>query len=219
MRSLERSGEMSFVCVTEDSEGRDIDSCPDLDPDDDEPRSLLALVTQTLRGEVAVVDLTAGRVVDVDPSIPGYGFLPIGAMPQDIVSTPGGVASFVGVGEPGKEGIYALPSSCLRAPDAQERARDLTSWPACALPVVPGSMAVLLDPPDAAGWLRESCEGQRAQPQVPPAATREVCPAQTGRLGRGATTRCIAFSWRSSLLASRGRPDLTGRNWAGLNGN
>lgn len=38
---------------------------------------LFALVTQTTRGEVAIVDLTAGNVVDIDNSTPGINFLPV----------------------------------------------------------------------------------------------------------------------------------------------
>lgn len=78
------------------------------------PRHLFALVTQTLRGEVAVVDLSAGKVVDLDSSTPGFRFIPVGKNPIDIVSTPGGVASFVGVADVGKEGIFAIPTRCAR---------------------------------------------------------------------------------------------------------
>jgi len=149
LRSLERSGAVSFVCVGPDGQGRDINDCPDYAAG---ANRLLALVTQTLRGEIAVVDLTAGNVVDVDPSTPGFSFLPVGSNPASIVSTPGGVATFVGVAEAGKQGIYALPSSCLGPPHRKsdggyEQVRDLTSWPACKLPSAPGSMAILVDPP------------------------------------------------------------------------
>ena len=77
LRSLERSGEVSFVCAAKDDQGRgegyDINSCPDFDSTEN-ARHLYALVTQTLRGEVAVIDLSAGSVVDIDKSTPGYNF-------------------------------------------------------------------------------------------------------------------------------------------------
>ncbi len=172
LRSLERSGEVSFVCVGPGGEGRDIDTCPDFEGD----ARLYALVTQTLRGEVAVVDLSAGRVVDSDTSTPGFSFLPVGESPVDIVSTPGGVASFVGVGGVGREGIFALPSTCLRG-----AARDLTTWPACSLPAAPGEMRVLVDPADETGAVRSSCDVapsvEAATPGVALSATREDCPA------------------------------------------
>lgn len=163
LRSLEQSGEVSFVCVGTGAggrpEGRSLDDCPDYARGENH---LMALVTQTRRGEIAVVDLTAGSVLDTDPATPGFNFLPVGANPVSIVSTPGGEASFVGVAEIGKEGIFALPSSCLGPPRAlpdggSERVRDLTSFPACALPSAPGAMSILIDPPSADGE-RASCD-------------------------------------------------------------
>ena len=108
LRSLERSGEVAFVCAGTDGVGHDINACPDFESETN-PRHLYALVTQTLRGEVAVVDLSAAKKVDIDPSTPGFNFLPVGANPVDIVATPGGVASFVGVAELGREGIFCDP--------------------------------------------------------------------------------------------------------------
>jgi hypothetical protein len=183
LRSLERSGEASFVCVDSEGHGRDINSCPDFDSVEN-PRRMLALVTQTLRGEVAVVDLSSGSVVDLDPSSPGFSFVPVGANPTDIVSTPGGVASFVGVAEAGKEGIFGIPSSCLRAP-----AHDLTSWPACRLPAAPAELAITIDPPGpdddgnpaTPAPERASCEApysvDTATPGTALAATRSDCAA------------------------------------------
>jgi hypothetical protein len=143
---------------------------------------MLGLVTQTLSGEVAVIDLRA-QVVDVDPSTPGFSFLPVGAQPVDVVSTPDGVASFVGVSELGKPGIFALPTTCLgpprKRPDGSlEPVRDITSFPACALPAAPGDMAVLIDPPLADSSVRATCSGTLFDPLVPPlAAQRELCAA------------------------------------------
>jgi hypothetical protein len=194
LRSLEASGNVSFVCAAlapnGTLEGKDINDCPDYANGEDR---LFALVTQTGSGEVAVIDLTTGTVVDTDPSTPGFNFLPIGANPTDIVSTPGGVASFVGVAEVGKEGIYALPSSCIgppqRLPSGQEETvRDLTTWPACSLPSAPGAMTILIDPPiDTDGnpatppELRASCDSAPSAaagtPGTAVAATRTQCAA------------------------------------------
>lgn len=183
LRSLERSGEVSFVCATNDGTGHDIDACPDFDSEENR-RHLYALVTQTLRGEVAVVDLSAGKVVDLDKATPGFSFLPVGKNPVDIVSTPGGVASFVGVSELGKEGIFAIPTSCARPP-----AHDLTAWSACALPAAPGEMVLAIDPPAAdddadpstPAPVRASCDvapsKEAATPGTALAATRADCAA------------------------------------------
>ncbi len=183
LRSLERSGEVSFVCADQEGVGHDIDACPDFENNENR-RHLYALVTQTLRGEVAVVDLSAGKVMDLDPATPGFSFIPVGENPVDIVSTPGGVASFVGVAEVGKEGIFAIPTSCARPP-----AHDLVAWSACALPVAPGEMAVVIDPPapddDAnpatPAPVRASCDAapsvEAATPGTALAAARAECPA------------------------------------------
>ena len=48
------------------------------------PNHLFALVTQTLRGEVAVVDLTAEVIIDEDLGTPGIQFLPVGKQPSGI---------------------------------------------------------------------------------------------------------------------------------------
>lgn len=183
LRSLERSGEVSFVCASPDGVGHDINSCPDFDSVENR-RHLYALVTQTLRGEIAVVDLSSGNVVDLDKSTPGFSFIPVGENPVDIVSTPGGVASFVGVAEVGKEGIFAIPTSCVKPP-----AHDLTAWSACALPAAPGEMAIVVDPPaedddgdpSTPAPVRASCDAAPSKDAATPgnalAASRADCAA------------------------------------------
>lgn len=165
LRSLERSGDVAFVCRGADGSGRNIDACPDFESEQT-PHRLYALVTQTLRGEVAVVDLSAGSVLDLDRSTPGFDFLPIGGNPVDIVSSPTGEATFVGVSEVGKEGIFALPTTCIEPPTP-----DLTTWPACALPVAPGDMAIVVDPQNRAGC--EDAPGSGADGGIP----GDECPA------------------------------------------
>jgi hypothetical protein len=156
--SLERSSAASFLCLAPGGAGRDIDSCPDWDPNDNETRYIYAMVMQTGRGEVAAVNLSLAVAVDENPIVPGYQFLPVGANPKDIVSTPGGVATFVSAEEgPSKSGIYALPSTCIPPPSSSELPRDLTSYPACALQSAPEHMVLLVDPPDASGQLRPAC--------------------------------------------------------------
>lgn len=171
IRSLERSGDVSFVCAGPDRAGRPIEECPSADGSE---RHLLALVTQTRRGEVAVIDLSRGVVVDVDSTTPGYSFIPTGENPRGIVSTPGGVATFVAAGAAGREGIFGVPTSCTRSP-----ARDLGAFPACALPSPPGAMALMIDPSDATGAVRASCAGAYAadQPEPLAASVDRECPA------------------------------------------
>jgi hypothetical protein len=51
---------------------------------------LVALVTQSARGELALVDTTRSLLIDADPYKPGYGFIPVGQLPEHIRSTTDG---------------------------------------------------------------------------------------------------------------------------------
>ncbi len=192
LNALDRSGTISFVCVSNDASGAvpngslALEDCGVGKPTAD--RRMLALVTQTLRGEVAVLDLASGRIVDTDPQLPSQGFLPVGAAPVDITSTPGGAASFVAVGAPGYEGIFTLPTTCILAPGPNEPPRDVTTWPACRLPAAPGRVAVVLDP-----TARESCPGYPAP--TPPART--ACLADLSAEGGPAGRRLLAVTMPS----------------------
>jgi hypothetical protein len=197
LRSLQASGDVSYVCRTTDGEGVPQAECSPGSLFTGE-RDLFALVTQTSTGEIAVVNVPYDvdnkeddeGVVDVDPSAPGYGFLRIGARPGDIVSTPGGRASFVGVAEPGRFGIYGLPTSCVGAPRAGETVRDLTTWPACSLPAAPAGLAIAFDS-------ATRCDGS-AEPS--PAEDRE-CPVDlAGEIGaRGRHKLIVSMPDRGSL--------------------
>ena len=172
LHSLQASGNVTFVCRADDTTGHKLDECPDYEH---QTRRTLGLVTQTATNEVAIVDLYAGSVVDVDPTTPGYSFLRVGARPGAIVTTPGGVASFVGVTGLQKNGIFALPTTCLSAPAVDQPARDLTTWSACALTSAPGDIAVLIDPPASDGTIRDTCSGAPEASHVSQDA--RLCPA------------------------------------------
>jgi len=143
LHSLQASGEVSFVCQADDGSGLKLDECPDYEA---QHRRILGLVTQTSTNEVAVVDLRAGAVVDLDPSVPGYEFARVAGRPGSIVSSPGGAASFVGVSGIRKNGVFALPTTCMTTPQAKQWTRDLTTWAACALTSAPGEITMLVDP-------------------------------------------------------------------------
>ncbi len=119
------------------------------------PYHLFALVTQTTRGEIAVVDLTSGAVIDTDHATPGINFLPVGANPTDVAVTPDGVMTFVATSEPNKPAIYAIANRDILGdsqglPGNQTRpVPKLTSWPVCALPQTPGPIAVIPSLPSA----------------------------------------------------------------------
>ncbi|HEY6556048.1 MAG TPA: hypothetical protein VI072_02200 [Polyangiaceae bacterium] len=198
LRSLEQNGEVSFFCGSIASGppvGADINRCPDRLTGE---HHLFALVTQTLRGEVALIDLDKGdegEVVDVNPSVPGFSFLPVGEQPVDIVSTPGGTASFVAVAATGRAGIFALPTSCIGRPRAGEPARDITSWPACSLPVAPHDMTILVGPDEALGDPR--CG--RAAKKDPVDQTKLACPAVVNNEGGGVHKLAVTLPERGVL--------------------
>ena len=114
------------------------------------PFHLLAVVTQTLRGELAVVDLTVGRVVDTSRALPGINFLAVGQNPTDVVVTPDAQKVFVASADINKPAIYMIPSThllgdseVLAEPSQAAEQVALPTWPACALPQVPGRMVVV----------------------------------------------------------------------------
>jgi hypothetical protein len=192
--------------------------CPDYESiassavDADE-RHLMALVTQPERGEVALVDMNlvaTKAVLDFEPSQPGYSFIPVGADPTAIVSTSGGVASFVAVRETGREGVFALPSSCITPRPAGAALRDVRTWPACRLPAAPGQMVLLTDPAvdddqDATTppRVRERCSVDYVDADeligAAPAASRTECPADLALEGFPLGRRKLAVT-----LPSRG---------------
>lgn len=194
VEALSQSGQSAFVCLAVDrpdpSAPGVVRSLPITDCGDRTAKSpsdfgvdaasggkatlphLYALVTQTSRGEIAVIDMTteSSPILDQDTGMPGASFLPVGAQPVDIIATPGGTASFVAVAEPGRAGIFALPSSKV-VPRTGCPVPSLTAWPACSLPSPPGEVLLASDPPDPDGKLRASCSGAY---DVEPASPEEA---------------------------------------------
>ncbi|MGO9837479.1 MAG: hypothetical protein ACLP1X_25085 [Polyangiaceae bacterium] len=120
------------------------------------PNHLYAVVTQTTRGELAVVDLTAGNIVDEDRSTPGTNFIPVGTSPTDVVVTPDGLMTFVASADPNKPAIYGIPTGPHRTADGGLAGQllgdttgmspplplQLTDLEACALPQPPQALTV-----------------------------------------------------------------------------
>lgn len=172
VRSLERSGASTIVCLDPDTaqkypgyapEGCGAKPSAKKDPDDPtkttgsgETTRPFALVLQLTRGEVAVLDVLGDAVIDSDPATPGAGFLPVGASPVDITSTRGGAAAFVATAETGKPGLYALPTSKIRTGSP-----NLLTWPACKLPGRPGAVTM------AERAKGELCEGDNFAKTLP----------------------------------------------------
>jgi hypothetical protein len=159
--------DIALLCVESKSatrvyveRGRPLEECAESTYSE---RRLIALATQRETGEVAVLDATScgfpsanaqtpcsATLLDVERTQPGLNFLPVGGEPVGIVSTPGGTASFVAVAEAGKTGIFGLPSTCIGVRQHQtgeeaQAVRDIRTWPACRLPVAPGTIAMFRD--------------------------------------------------------------------------
>jgi hypothetical protein len=66
---------------------------PNLGPNPNTP-FLLALVAQSARGEVAFVDTVQNKLIDADPLKPGFGFVPVGRLPEHIRTTRDGCFGF-----------------------------------------------------------------------------------------------------------------------------
>lgn len=196
--SLRPGAAMSLLCLgwdgvsSEFRTGHVLSDCPDtraVSPDGthliglgEEARRIIGLVTQPETGEVAVVDMYGAALIthsyrlrlpavsDLERGIPGVNFLTVGAEAHDIVSTPGGTASVVGVRDPSKPGLYGIPTSCLGTRLDDEELRDITIWPACRLDSAPGKMALLLDT-DA-----ENVAATNAEEACPADVSEEVLP-------------------------------------------
>lgn len=159
VRTFERAQRMDVVCLRlfgNDGnpivpEGLEQENCSPVPSDVNGgglQNQLFALVTQTTRGEVAVVDLSAGFIVDQNRGVPGINFLPVGAIPTDIAAAPDGKMAFVASAEPNKAAIYAISTRRILG-DIPGRPKDpdgpptLSSWPVCALPQNPGALAIV----------------------------------------------------------------------------
>ncbi len=154
VRTFERAQRVDVICLRvfgQDSpEPLRQEACAPVPPDVNGgslDNQLFALVTQTSRGEVAVVDLSAGALIDQKLGIPGINFLPVGALPTDIATTPDGRMAFIASAEPNKFAIYGIPGHRILGdatgrPDP-EGAATLASWPVCALPQRPGVLSVV----------------------------------------------------------------------------
>jgi hypothetical protein len=178
VRSLERSGKAAFFCIRNpqlDPPGVELRACAPvtttLDALDYSVPHTIALVTQQARGEVAVLDLTAGGVIDVDPTLPGSNFLPVGALPTDIVATPASTAAFVSIGDPVRPGIFGLTSANLYLPGQAPRLPPaLAAFPACSLPSVPTQVLLVSDRSgltDQGGTPRARCPGADVSSEPP----------------------------------------------------
>lgn len=139
LRSMERPKDVDFICLRSENgawRGVPLEQCavgPVGEAPTDPNVRLHAVVTQLSRGELAVADLgrTPGEsaaLVKVDPRLPGYTFIPVGAVPSDVVADPLGAAVYVSSGRDAR--IDIVPSAVLRGPiDTQASSDEDLPWP------------------------------------------------------------------------------------------
>ncbi|HJL06264.1 MAG TPA: hypothetical protein RMH85_20375 [Polyangiaceae bacterium LLY-WYZ-15_(1-7)] len=83
---FERPGATAFLCYDHlANELVPLSTCDGLEGLDDEPYTLIALVAQTARGELAAVDLREDLVLDADERVPGFTFVRVGEGPSAVV--------------------------------------------------------------------------------------------------------------------------------------
>jgi hypothetical protein len=160
VRTFERAQRMDVACMqlydpatlaTREPLGRPQEECAPVPANvngDAFGKQLYAFVTQSTRGELAVVNLSAGRLIDQSRATPGINFIPVGALPTDVATTPDGKLAFVASAEPNKAAIYGVPTRRLLGDTDERFPRDpepisIASWPVCALPQNPGALAIV----------------------------------------------------------------------------
>jgi hypothetical protein len=106
VRNLERPSDMDFVCMSAADEtspsrltgAQPMPVCKDPARPDPAPGSIrgirilgtFGLVTNSARSEVGAIDLEFQRLVDLDPGIPGFNQIPVGALPESISTSDDG---------------------------------------------------------------------------------------------------------------------------------
>ena len=110
------------------------------------PYHLYAVVTQATIGQIGVIDLTAGNVIDVNRENPGIDSIPVGANPTDIAVTPDAQQTFVSSADPNKMAIYVIDNKRLLGDStgtSPPQPLKLTDVKACSLPQPPQRIAVV----------------------------------------------------------------------------
>lgn len=160
VRTFERAQKMDVACVQLydrttgqpiEPLGRPQDECATVPANVDGntfDKQLYALVTQTTRGELAVVNLSAGFLIDQSRATPGINFLPVGAVPTDVATTPDGKMAFVASAEVNKAAIYGIPTRRILGDTDNRFPHDpnpatLGSWPVCVLPQIPAALTIV----------------------------------------------------------------------------
>jgi hypothetical protein len=107
--TFDRANAVAFTCFDkEDGILVPLDeACGTIDAD--ARYATIALVAQSARGQVAAVDLAAGRVLDINPSVPGFSFYVVLPMPSALAVRPD-QPTFTYVASFGASAVQAIPT-------------------------------------------------------------------------------------------------------------
>ena len=172
------------------------------------PNHLYVLVTQTVRGEIGVVDLTSGDVVDEDRSTPETNFIPVGQNPTDVTVAPDSKFSYVSSALPTAPGIYALDNTRILGTSVNWETvgssgavsyaapLQLTNLTACSLPDIPlalGTVPVAATGGGDGGTTASYYVAAMLQGALGPARVVLVDPVRSGLIGGtpGALPKCV----------------------------
>lgn len=132
-QSFDRPGHTSLVCfdvTTSPPVAVPLARCAPTEPGSSTLPTgldLHALVLQSRRGEIAVVELRTNKILDTNKTIPGYTFIEAGALPVDLVSSRGltaGAPITTYVANAGTEDVWVFAASAFRAPATTGRAES-----------------------------------------------------------------------------------------------
>jgi hypothetical protein len=107
-----------------------------------------ALVTQTVRGELGVVDMTMGVIIDEDRATPSVNFIPVGANPTDVAVAPDGAHTYVTSADPNLPAVYGIDNRLILG-DSQALSprlpplNNFSQIASCRLSQPPDAMAVI----------------------------------------------------------------------------
>jgi hypothetical protein len=150
-RNLERPTDMGMVCLAFDPtsgqlSGQPMNACHPTGKKEDpiqesssspRVRGTFAFVSNTARGEMAVVDLDQGRLIDLDPVVFGFNMVQVGSLPESLSASPDGcwvasanrVSCDIGLVDPARllSPLFAGSTPSTKAGNSAQRAQPKTA--------------------------------------------------------------------------------------------
>ncbi|MCS6800054.1 MAG: hypothetical protein NZ898_16310 [Myxococcota bacterium] len=149
--ALERPGRAALLCVEAKGGPVPLERCR-RGASDERPSgvALHALVTQTARGALAVIDLDSGALQDSDRRVPGFTFVDVGEVPADVL---------VGSARPTHAYIASFGGRAIRAISTRRLLGNDSSEPDVIVRLAGAPVDLALDPGQRALWAALPDEG------------------------------------------------------------